>query len=95
MDEAKRFEEGLKRHLDHFNTPEEYRKPTRPAAGPSPTVGGYQVQLIVRESRMSMDVVFIHESSKLSVLEAQIDAEKAARDAGWPIIGRLHDIVKI
>lgn len=92
MNEAEQFEKGLKRHLEHFSTPPEHRKKVRRST-PSPTVGGYQVQLIVREGRLSPDTLFVHESAKVSQLEAQLDAERAARAAGWPIIGRVHEIV--
>lgn len=57
---------------------------------------GYIVKLAVRKKRISfLDDIFEHRSSKLSKLEAKIDAERAAKDAGYPIIGHVHSIEKL
>ncbi|MDI5922479.1 hypothetical protein QLQ86_16975 [Halomonas sp. LR5S13] len=57
---------------------------------------GYIIKLVVREKKMSLlDEVFEYQSSKISELEARIDAEKAAKAAGYPIIGYVQSIEKL
>lgn len=56
---------------------------------------GHIVKLVVRKKKMSMlDEVFEFESPKISELEARLDAEKAARAAGYPIIAYVKSITK-
>lgn len=55
---------------------------------------GYMIKLAVRKKHLAMDELFEYESSKISKLEAQIDAEKAAKASGYPIIGYVHSIEK-
>lgn len=55
----------------------------------------YLVKLAVRKRKLGMDDIFEYESTKISRLEAQLDAQKAARDAGYPIFGHVHDIVRL
>jgi len=90
MNDLERFERSMKRELSHFMDPDKAKQET---VQPSPPPAGLQVQLIVREGPLKPDTLFIHDSDKISRLEARLEAEKAARDAGWPIIGRVHDIV--
>ena len=45
------------------------------------------IKLAVRKKQLEMDTVFEHVSPSISKLEAQLEAEKAARRAGYPIIG--------
>ncbi|GHC18925.1 hypothetical protein [Aidingimonas halophila] len=56
---------------------------------------GHIVQLAVRKKQLEMDTVFEHHSSSISKLEAQVEAEKAARAAGYPIVGHLIDIKRL
>jgi hypothetical protein len=57
---------------------------------------GYIIKLVVREKKMSLlDEVFEYQSPKISELEARIDAEKAAKAAGYPIIGYVQSIEKL
>lgn len=56
---------------------------------------GYIVRLAVRSRRLAIDEMFEYRSDKLSKLEAQLDAEKAARKAGYPIIGYVYSIEKL
>ena len=57
---------------------------------------GYIIKLVVREKQMSLlDEVFEYQSPKISELEARIDAEKAAKAAGYPIIGYVQSIEKL
>ncbi|MGM0536263.1 MAG: hypothetical protein ACQEUN_08125 [Pseudomonadota bacterium] len=56
----------------------------KPAGAPKT---GHLVKLAVRTKQLEMDSVFEHVSSSISKVEAQLEAEKAARKAGYPIIG--------
>ena len=53
---------------------------------------GHLVQLAVRKRQLETDTVFEHRSTSISKLEAQLEAEKAAKQAGYPIIGYVIDI---
>lgn len=55
---------------------------------------GYIVRLAVRKKKIAFDEMFEFQSDKLSRLEAQLDAEKAARKAGYPIVGYVYSIEK-
>ena len=55
----------------------------------------YLIKLAVRKRKLGMDDIFEYESTKISKLEAQLDAQKAAREAGYPIFGHVHDIVRL
>lgn len=80
--------------LKAVEVPEARRAPVRRHT-PSFTRTGYIVKLGVRKSRMSLDTLFEHVSDKLSELEARLDAERAAREAGYPIIGYLYSMEKV
>ncbi|WP_445156507.1 hypothetical protein [Halomonas sp. E14] len=53
---------------------------------------GHLVRLAVRTRKLETDTVFEHRSTSISKLEAQLEAEKAAKKAGYPIIGHVIDI---
>jgi hypothetical protein len=53
---------------------------------------GHLVRLAVRTRKLETDTVFEHRSTSISKLEAQLEAEKAAKQAGYPIIGYVIDI---
>lgn len=46
----------------------------------------------MRTRKLEADTVFEHRSTSISKLEAQLEAEKAAKQAGYPIIGYVIDI---
>lgn len=92
------FERSMRRELDAFNEKRQqpimarpYRRIRKPqVAAPS----GLVVKLAVRRQRLAMDTVFTYVARTVSRLQAQIEAEKAARAAGWPIIGHVVSIEK-
>lgn len=86
--ELDQFERQARKRVEEFLNPE-IKRQIHTAA---PTTQGLTVKLAVREKRLAMDQVFVYHSTSISRLEAQIEAEQAARDAGWPIIGFLIDI---
>ena len=76
-----------------------------PSAAPAPRAersksagapkAGLRVRLAVRTKPLEMDSVFEHVSSSISKVEAQLEAEKAAREAGYPIIGYVIDTERL
>lgn len=56
---------------------------------------GHLVKLAVRTKQLEMDSVFEHVSSSISKVEAQLEAEKAARKAGYPIIGYVIETQRL
>ncbi|MCE8004724.1 hypothetical protein [Billgrantia ethanolica] len=56
---------------------------------------GHLVRLAVRTRKLETDTVFEHRSTSISKLEAQLEAEKAAKQAGYPIIGYVIDIQRL
>lgn len=106
-DELSEFEQSVKREIDAFMKPghEPSRelpgstgaKPpaAKPAAGGQSAESyktGHLVRLAVRTRKLETDTVFEHRSTSISKLEAQLEAEKAAKQAGYPIIGYLIEI---
>ncbi|MGQ4880725.1 hypothetical protein ACOJCM_19340 [Billgrantia sp. LNSP4103-1] len=107
-DELSEFEQSVKREIDAFMKPGHEPSPSRelPSAKPArqkgtkPAVGesaesyktGHLVRLAVRTRKLETDTVFEHRSTSISKLEAQLEAEKAAKQAGYPIIGYLIEI---
>ncbi|PXX94738.1 hypothetical protein [Halomonas sp. LBP4] len=98
--ELSEFEQNMRREIDAFLKPGKGResKPLAPVAKPAREPGrvrqpagshrtGHVIKLAVRKKQLEMDTVFEHVSSSISKLEAQLEAEKAARQAGYPIIG--------
>ncbi len=53
------------------------------------------MKLAVRTKQLEMDTVFEHVSSSISKVEAQLEAEKAARKAGYPIIGYVIETSRL
>lgn len=68
------------------------KRRTRKVLAPKPV---YLVKLAVRKRQLTMDNIFEYYSPKLSRLEAQIDAKKAAKQAGFPIFGHVYDIIQL
>lgn len=87
------WERTLTRELTEFLHPETKRKPAPPACVAQRET--YRVELAVRMKRLAMDYSFVHTSERQSRLEAKIEAEAAARKAGWPIIGHLQSITRL
>ncbi|MBB3189909.1 hypothetical protein [Halomonas cerina] len=93
------FEQNMRREIDAFLKPEKgteakASRPARRTASPRPAPRdakamktGHVVRLAVRTKQLELDTVFEHHSTSISKLEAQLEAEKAARQAGYPIIG--------
>ena len=85
------FERAAQQRIEEFLDPGlKQQRPNTPIARPDP---GYTVTLAVRLKRLALDEVFVHRSRSISRMEAKIEAEQAARKAGWPIIGYVVDIV--
>lgn len=55
----------------------------------------HRIVLAVRPKRIAHNVLFEFESARLSRLEVKIEAAKAAREAGYPIVGYVHSFEKI
>jgi hypothetical protein len=93
------FEKRMREEIERFEAPvpissnaNTRQRPRKPQ--PSPSRTGYMVTLAVRSRRLEADTLFEYETQTISRLEAQIEAEKAAKAAGYPIIGHLHKIEK-
>ncbi|WP_163557565.1 hypothetical protein [Halomonas sp. NO4] len=79
------FERNALRHIKAFLDPERAKSQRTHRVGQPPR--GTRVRLAVRRKRLDVDSEFIHDSDSISFLEARFDAEKAARAAGYPVIG--------
>lgn len=86
--ELDRFERSLQRHLKTFLEPKDTPRQPAPAC---PAADGITVHLGVRKSRLSPDHLFVHHTNTISRLDARLQAERAAKEAGWPIIGYVVD----
>ncbi|RDB44562.1 hypothetical protein DU490_01205 [Halomonas sp. DQ26W] len=102
--ELQEFEESMRRQISAFQNPKEEKKGPRPmpdrgAKSPGQSASSYKtghlVRLAVRTRALEQDSVFEHHSSSISKLEAQLEAEKAAKKAGYPIIGHLIEIRRL
>ena len=89
MDRIEAWAREIERARDQFLDPSKKPAPRAPACPPSK---GLTVRLAVRNSRLSIDTQFVHHSTSISRLEARLEAEKAARAAGWAIVGYVIDI---
>ncbi|KGE78169.1 MULTISPECIES: hypothetical protein [Halomonas] len=106
-DDLKDFERSMHEEIDAFleaeSQPAKPQKTTRPAAKkPQPPRAsasemktGHIVKLAVRTKQLEMDTAFEYHSTSISKLEAQMEAEKAANKAGYPIIGYVIDIQRV
>ncbi|MBS9404527.1 hypothetical protein KG088_12885 [Halomonas sp. TRM85114] len=96
------FEQNMRRELDAF------MKPTKTSENPAPEIKptakpdssaayktGHIVKLAVRTKQLEMDTVFEYVSSSISKLEARMEAERAAKKAGYPIIGYVIDTQRL
>lgn len=82
------FEHHVKKRLQEFQTSD----PTHSHSSPSPAASkGLTVILAVRNKELGGDYEFVHDTGSISRLEARLEAERAARAAGWRIIGHVVD----
>lgn len=92
--EVDEFERNIRKHLDRFQSPEKVKPPT-PTASPT-AFRGYDMVLAVRTSEQAIaEHAFPYRSDKLSEFEARLEAEKAARDAGWHYVAFYVSIERI
>ena len=91
MNDLQRFERSMLDEIQAFHEGKPWA-PSRKAPEAAVNTQEIVVRVAVRTKRLAPDMEFVHYSSKLSELEAKIDAEKAARKAGYPIIGYVVDI---
>ncbi|WP_156961931.1 hypothetical protein [Cobetia amphilecti] len=89
------FEESMKRELDKFvrtSTGTPPQTTSKPRAKQSTTpLKGLRVTLGVKQKRLMLEEPFTVQTSSISKVEARIQAEKAARKAGWKIISHVID----
>lgn len=94
------FEKTMHEEIDAFLSaePQPAKKATRqrpPSVPASEIRTGHIVKLAVRTKQLELDTAFEYHSTSISKLEAQLEAEKAARKAGYPIIGYVIDIQRL
>ncbi len=105
------FEQNMQREINAFlgpaaSKPQRARATDAPAGALAPKAKrtpakgdsiktGYKVKLAVRNKPLEWDTVFEHQSTSISKLEAQLQAEKAAHKAGFRIIGHVIDITPL
>ncbi|PAU77241.1 hypothetical protein [Halomonas salipaludis] len=99
------FEQRMQQEIEDFLKPDTKptTTPSKPAARPvkldrqdaKSMKTGHIVKLAVRTKQLEMDTAFEYHSTSISKLEAQMDAEKAARKAGYPIVGYVIDIQRL
>lgn len=93
------FEANMKRELNRFVShstapagPLSKATPQKPRAKQSTTpLKGLRVTLGVKQKRLMLEEPFTVQTSSISKVEARIQAEKAARKAGWKIISHVID----
>ncbi|SDL53084.1 hypothetical protein SAMN05192555_10557 [Franzmannia pantelleriensis] len=98
------FEQRMQQEIENFLKPDaEQPTPTKRAERPvkldkqdaKSMKTGHIVRLAVRTKQLEMDTAFEYHSTSISKLEAQMEAEKAARKAGYPIVGYVIDIQRL
>lgn len=106
-DDLEDFEKSMHKEIDAFleagSRPAKPQKATRsttkksqpPTASASEMKTGHIVKLAVRTKQLELDTAFEYHSTSISRLEAQMEAEKAANKAGYPIIGYVIDIQRV
>ncbi|NUJ57487.1 hypothetical protein [Cobetia sp. BMC6] len=91
---VEQFEENMKRELDKFVR--STTAPAKPVAKPRATqsttpLKGLRVTLGVKNKRLALEEPFTVQTDSISKVQAKIQAEKAARKAGWKIISHVID----
>lgn len=106
-DDLEDFEKSINQEIDAFleaeskpakpqkTTAPAAKKPQPPRASASEMKTGHVVKLAVRTKQLELDTAFEYHSTSISKLEAQMEAEKAANKAGYPIIGYVIDIQRV
>lgn len=105
-DDLKEFEASMHEQIDAFldaeakpgKASQQSDKPSAkrpPKASAREMKTGHIVKLAVRTKQLELDSAFEYHSTSISKLEAQMEAEKAAREAGYPIIGYVIDIQRV
>ena len=92
-EQAKRLSQAADKTTAPASKPRQTQRPTKQQVESYKT--GHLVKLAVRTKRLELDTIFEHRSSSISRLEAQMEAEEAAKKAGYPIIGYLVDIERL
>lgn len=84
---ARTMQRELSAFMDKRSPGKRHRR--RPVQRPTPpkTKDVLVVKLVVRKRYIAPDEVFYHFSDRLSQLEAEIDAKRAAVEAGYPVFG--------
>ncbi len=90
---AKRLSQAANQATAPPQQPRQPQRPTKQQVESYKT--GHLVKLAVRTKRLELDTLFEHRSTSISRLEAQMEAEEAAKKAGYPIIGHLVDIERL
>ncbi|MDI6004280.1 MULTISPECIES: hypothetical protein [Cobetia] len=98
------FEENMKRELERYvrssTAPASSTSPgTSPRVRPeaprarktTTPLKGLRVTLGVKQKRLALEEPFTVQTDSISRVEARIQAEKAARKAGWKIISHVID----
>jgi hypothetical protein len=85
------LEAGLQRRIRAFSSE---KSPVQPPTAYAPT-GKLKVTLKVRKKPMGADEVFVHTVNTLSELQAEIEARREAKAAGWPIVAYVQDVQKV
>ena len=101
---VEQFEENMKRELDKFvrstnRTASSTSRETAPRARPeapraretTTPLKGLRVTLGVKNKRLAWEQPFTVQTDSISKVQAKIQAEKAARKAGWKIISHVID----
>lgn len=83
MTDLDAFEKGLSAHLNKLISPRPLRPKAKPVTKPT---SGLSVCLAVRKPGELCDYHFSHQTNTISKFQARIEAEHAARKAGWPIV---------
>lgn len=85
------FEQTMRKELQRFSESRDGSKPRRKAAEVSRPTQGLTVVLGVKSKRLEWETPFAVQTSSISRLEARIEAERKAREAGWPIVSHVID----
>lgn len=92
--ELERWKRNLQRSLDDWHEPEKAKQRRKPNQT-GKVRKGLRVRLAVREKQRVTDHVFSFDSTSISPLQARIEAQQAAYDAGWDVVAYVIDYEKI
>tara|TARA_B100000424_G_scaffold102160_1_gene76879 strand:+ start:5152 stop:5463 length:312 start_codon:yes stop_codon:yes gene_type:complete len=88
------FEEQMRRELEKFSSSRSKpSKASRPTRSSRPEINeptrGLKITLGVKKRRLAIEEPFTVQTQSISRLEAKIEAEHAARKAGWNIVSHV------